>query len=87
VTRNRKGRPSKAYVLQIGVDGCPSGSASQIQRVDAAGSVVGSSTIWVQGDVPMDARRVLQRLGPEAASYRVTVVSYDWACQGGGSGM
>ncbi len=39
------------------------------------------------GDVPMDARAFFSASVAEAASYRVHVVSYDWACQGGGSGM
>src|SRR5437773_40650 len=59
----------------------------QIQRVDAAGAVVGSSTIWVPGEVPMESRAFFSAAVPEAASYRVQVLSFDWTCQGGGSGM
>lgn len=56
----------------------------QIQRLDGAGTVVGSSTIWVQGDVPMGSRAYFSSTVPEAASYHVQVLSFDWACQGGG---
>jgi hypothetical protein len=86
VTRNRKGPAVEGYVYNRGRTAAQR-VRLQIQRVDAAGSVVDSSTIWVQGDVPMDARAFFSASVPEAASYRVTVVSYDWACQGGGSGM
>jgi hypothetical protein len=86
VTHNRKGPAVEGYVYNRGRTAAQR-VRLQIQRVDAAGSVVGSSTIWVQGDVPMDARAFFSASVPEAASYRVIVVSYDWACQGGGSGM
>jgi len=86
VTRNRRGPAVEGYVYNRGRQAAQR-VRLQIQRVDAAGSVVGSSTIWVQGDVPMDNRAFFTASVPEAASYRVHVISYDWACQGGGSGM
>lgn len=86
VTRNRKGPAVEGYIYNRGHQAAQR-VRLQIQRVDAAGSVIGSSTIWVHGDVPMDARAFFSASVPEAASYRVQVVSYDWACQGGGSGM
>jgi hypothetical protein len=86
VTRNRRGPAVEGYVYNRGHQAAQR-VRLQIQRVDAAGGVVGSSTIWVLGDVPMDARAFFSASVPEAASYRVHVVSYDWACQGGGSGM
>ena len=86
VTRNRKGPAVEGYVYNRGHQAAQR-VRLQIERVDAAGGVVGSSTIWVLGDVPMDARAFFSTSVPEAASYRVHVVSYDWACQGGGSGM
>jgi len=86
VTRNRRGPAVEGYVYNRGRQAAQR-VRLQIQRVDAAGSVVGSSTIWVQGDVPMDNRAFFTASVPEATSYRVYVISYDWACQGGGSGM
>jgi len=86
VSRNRKGPAVEGYVYNRGRQTAQR-VRLQIQRVDAAGSVVGSSTIWVHGDVPMEARAFFSASVPEAASYRVQVVSFDWACQGGGSGM
>ena len=86
VTRNRKGPAVEGYVYNRGHQAAQR-VRLQIERVDAAGGVVGSSTIWVLGDVPMDARAFFSASVAEAASYRVQVVSYDWACQGGGSGM
>jgi hypothetical protein len=59
----------------------------QIQHMDAAGAIVGSSTTWVLGVVPMESRAFFRTAVPEAASYRVQVLSFDWTCQGGGSGM
>jgi hypothetical protein len=59
----------------------------EIERVDAAGRVIGSSGLWVNGDVPMESRAFFSASVPEAASYRVHVMSYDWTCSGGGSGM
>jgi hypothetical protein len=86
VSRNRKGPAVEGYVYNRGRQAAQR-VRLQIQRVDAAGGVVGSSTIWVHGDVPMEARAFFSASVPEAASYRVQVVSFDWACQGGGSGM
>jgi len=59
----------------------------QIERVDASGSVVGTSTVWLPGDVSMSDRGYFSASVPEAASYRVQVLSFDWSCQGGGGGM
>ena len=49
-------------------------------------SLVGSSTIWVPGEGPMESRAFFSAAVPEAASYRVQVLSFDWTCQGGGGG-
>ena len=35
----------------------------------------------------MESRAFFSAAVPEAASYRVQVLSFDWTCQGGGSGM
>jgi hypothetical protein len=86
VTRNRKGPVVEGYVYNRGRQGAQR-VRLEIERVDAAGRVIGSSGLWVNGDVPMESRAFFSASVPEAASYRVHVTSYDWTCSGGGSGM
>ena len=86
VTRNRKGPAVEGYVYNRGRQGAQR-VRLEIQRVDADGRVVSSSGLWVNGDVPMESRAFFSASVPEAASYRVHVISYDWTCSGGGSGM
>lgn len=59
----------------------------QIHRLDSAGGVVGTSTVWVLGEVPKNNRAYFGASVGEAASYRVQVLSFDWACNGGSGGM
>jgi hypothetical protein len=56
----------------------------RIERLDAAGTVVGSSSAWVIGTIPRDDRAYFRAAVPDAASYRVAVVSFDWSCSTGG---
>ena len=56
----------------------------RIDQVDAAGTVVGSTTTWVLGGVPGENRAWFEKRVPPAASYRVEVVSFDWLGRGGG---
>ena len=56
-----------------------------IERLDAAGQVVGSSTTWVLGGVPAGNRAYFSARVEPAASYRVQVLSFDWAGRGGGN--
>lgn len=86
VTQSRKGPAVEGYVYNRGHQAAQR-VRLQIQRIDAAGAVVGSSTIWVPGEVPMESRAFFSTSVLEAPSYRVQVVSFDWTCQGGGSGM
>lgn len=58
----------------------------QIERLDASGQVIGDSTVWVLGGVPKDGRAYFGAPVPEAASYRVQVLSFDWTCDGGAGG-
>src|SRR5438445_6643274 len=58
----------------------------QIERLDASAKVVGSSTVWVFGTVRVDGRAYFSASVPDAASYRVQVLSFDWTCGGGGGG-
>jgi hypothetical protein len=83
VTRGRTGPAVEGYIFNRGNQAAQR-VRLQIQRVDAAGSVVGSSGVWVPGEVPMESRVFFRAAVGEAASYRVHVQSFDWTCQGGG---
>ena len=56
-----------------------------IERLDASGRVVGSSTTWVLGGVPPGNRTYFSARVEPAASYRVRVNGFDWVGRGGGS--
>ena len=43
--------------------------------------------VWLPGDVRRNDRAFFSSSVPEWASYRVQVLSFDWACDGGGGGM
>jgi hypothetical protein len=59
----------------------------RIDELDAAGSVVGSKSTWVLGGVPPNNRAWFETRVPQATSYRVEIVSFDWVGRGGGGGM
>jgi hypothetical protein len=84
-TQNRRGPAIEGYVHNTSYRSAQRVSL-QIERVDAAGSVVGSSTLWIPGEIPMTDRVYFSASVPAAASYRVQVLSFDWTCQGGGGG-
>lgn len=90
VTRNRKGPVVEGY-LYNDAHQTAQRVRLQVQRVDAAGGVVGTSAFWVIGDVPMGSRAFFSTSVAEAASYRIQVLSFDWSCSGssggGGGGM
>ena len=54
-----------------------------IERLDAAGQVIGSSSTWVLGGVPAGNRAYFSAPVEPAASYRVQVLSFDWIGRGG----
>jgi hypothetical protein len=54
-----------------------------IEQLDAAGTVVGTTTTWVMGTVPGNSRAWFQTRVPPAASYRVEILSFDWLGRGG----
>jgi hypothetical protein len=56
-----------------------------IQRLDADGKVVGTSTTWVLGGVPPGSRAFFSARVEPAASYRVHVLSFEWNIPGGAS--
>ena len=53
-----------------------------IERLDGAGQVVGSSTVWVLGGIPAGNRTFFQAKTTEAAGYRVKVLTFDWGPRG-----
>ena len=56
-----------------------------IERFDASGQVVGSSSTWVLGGVPAGGRAYFTTRVEPAASYRVQVLGFDWGSRGGAS--
>ena len=49
-----------------------------IEQLDATGNVVGRTTTWVLGNLPPGDRSYFRTRVPEMASYRVTVLSFNW---------
>jgi hypothetical protein len=49
-----------------------------IERLDAAGKVIGTSTTWVLGGVPPGGRAFFSARVEPATSYRVQVLSFEW---------
>jgi hypothetical protein len=84
VTRGRKGPAIDGYVYNNGMQTADR-MTLQIEGLDASGKVVGNSTVWVLGTVPKGGRAYFGASVPEATSYRVQVLSFDWI-GGGGSG-
>ena len=54
-----------------------------IEALDASGKVVGSSSTWVLGGVPIANRGYFSAPVVPAASYRVQVLFLDWGKGGG----
>src|SRR3989442_9613876 len=75
-TQNRKGPAIEGYVHNTSSRTAQRVSL-KIERVDASGSVVGSSTVWIPGEVPMTDRVYFSASVPAAANYRVQVISFD----------
>jgi hypothetical protein len=46
--------------------------------VDRSGKVVAKTTTWVLGGVPPNGRASFEASVPEAASYQVRVLSFEW---------
>src|SRR5438093_9711259 len=86
VTRGRKGPKVEGYVYNQAMRTAEH-MRLQIERLDASAKVVGSSTVWVFGTVRVDGRAYFSASVPDAASYRVQVLEFDWTCGGGGGGM
>ena len=54
-----------------------------IEALDASGNVVGSSSTWILGGVPVGSRGYFSAPVVPAASYRVQVLFLDWGKGGG----
>jgi len=55
-----------------------------IERLDASGNIIGTSTTWVLGEVPPNNRAYFTTRVEPAASYRVRILSFDWIGRTGG---
>ena len=87
VTHGKKGPAIEGYVYNQAM-WTAERMRLQIDRLDASGKIAGSSTVWVLGQIRMDSRAFFSASVPEAASYRVQVLSFDWTGRGGqGGGM
>jgi hypothetical protein len=58
-----------------------------VEGVDASGHSVNSTVAYVLGTVPAFNRTYFEVRVPEAASYRVSVLSFEWLRGGAGGGM
>jgi hypothetical protein len=56
-----------------------------IERLDASGQVVGTSSTWLLGGIPPSNRNYFSVRVEPAASYRVQVESFEWTGRGGGN--
>jgi hypothetical protein len=50
-----------------------------VERLDAGGAVVGSTTTWVMGIVAPHHRNYFSTRIAPAPSYRVTILTFDWS--------
>ena len=53
-----------------------------VQSLDAAGNVIGTTSTWVLGGVPPGNRAYFTTHVPPGASYRVSVLFFDWGGRG-----
>ena len=50
-----------------------------VERLDASGAVMGSTTTWVMGSVAARHRNYFTTRVPSAAAYRVRILTFDWS--------
>jgi hypothetical protein len=55
-----------------------------IEQLDPAGNVLGQTREWVLGDLPPGGRAFFKARVPQAASYRVTVLFFNWVDKNAG---
>ncbi len=85
---DRRGRPVvSGYVHNRRAGTYAIGVRLAVEALDGSGRVVGSTTGYVMGDVPPSSRSYFEIKAPaKAASYRVTIDSFDWRGYGAGGG-
>lgn len=49
-----------------------------VEGVDRSGKIVAKTTTWVAGGVPPNNRAFFEVSVPDAASYRLSVLSFEW---------
>jgi len=50
-----------------------------VERLDAGGAVIGSTTTWVMGPVIARHRNYFTARVPAASSYRVRILTFEWS--------
>jgi hypothetical protein len=85
---DRRGRTLVGgYVYNDRAGSYATGVRLRVEALDAAGQAVGSTTVYVMGDVPPSNRSYFEVKAPaKAAAFRVTVQSYSWRGYGAGGG-
>ncbi|HEV8615910.1 MAG TPA: hypothetical protein VGU22_10495 [Methylomirabilota bacterium] len=81
VTRDRRGPHVSGYVYNLYQQGTDR-VLLRIDRLDASGAVIGTSTAWLLGGVPPDNRAYFDVRVADAPVYRVQVTSFDWVGRG-----
>jgi hypothetical protein len=80
VVRGPRGPVIEGYVYSLGP--ATERMRLSIELLDGAGNVAGDTTTWVLGGVPGHSRAWFSTRVPESASYRVEILSFDWASRG-----
>src|SRR5437762_3898934 len=83
VTRDRKGPAIEGYVYNMSRR-LVERMRLQIERLDAAGTVVGSSAVWVLGTVPIESHAYFHASVPAAARSEERRVGKEGGARGGG---
>jgi hypothetical protein len=80
VVRGSRGPVIEGFVYNSGI--AVERMRLSIDLLDAGGNVVGNTTTWVMGLVPGNGRAWFTTRVPEAAAYRVEILSFDWIPRG-----
>jgi hypothetical protein len=76
VVRVPRGPRIEGYVYNLGR--AADRMRLSIERLDAAGNVIGETTPWVPGVLAGHGRAWFSTPVPEASGYRVQILSFDW---------
>lgn len=87
-SEDRRGRPVvSGYVVNRRAGTYAINVRLRVEALDDAGRVTGSTTGYVIGDVPPSNRAYFEIRAPaRAATYRVSIESFDWKGYGAGGG-